>query len=425
MNRMQSGIALFAAAPVHIRNTDVDHEYRQDSDFYYLTGFEEPGAICLLAPGNTKHEFLLFVRPRDKENEQWAGLRAGVEGVILKYGAEMAHPVDKISEILPEFLENASCLYYQLNKNAQLDQTILSLCDAIRPKYRWGIYPPSQIIDPTRILADMRVIKTSDELTVLRKAVEISCRAHSAAMKAARPGKTEYQIQAIIEYVFRSRGSSRNGYPSIVGSGPNACILHYTENRRTLADGDLLLVDAGAEFEYYTGDITRTYPVSGKFTPPQRAVYDIVLHTQKKVIDAVAPGITYNELHSLTVREITQGLIDLNVLTGSVDENIENDNYKKYFMHRTGHWLGLDVHDPGKYFNGHESRVLEPGMVLTIEPGLYFHEDCPVEDLKYIGVRIEDDILVSKSGPEILSAACPKEVHDLEAIIGMHPAPEF
>ena len=425
MQKMQGGIAVFAAAPMRNRNSDVDHEYRQDSDFFYLTGFDEPESFCVLAPGNQKHEYLLFVLPRDKEKETWTGVRAGVEGAIQQFGAEMAHTTDKLEEILTELLQNAPALHYSLNKYPESDRRIFAALDSVRAKGRAGIYAPSRIIDPWETLSEMRLYKKLDELEALQRAVDISVRAHSAAMKATAPGRFEYEIQAVLEYAFRASGSQRNGYPSIVGSGSNTCILHYTRNNRKLQDGDLILIDAGAEFDYYTADITRTYPANGKFTSAQRAVYELVLEAQKKAITHMRPGITWMQVHSLTVGTLTQGMISLGLLQGRLDENLENENYKKYYMHRTGHWLGLDVHDAGRYRKTETWSVLEPGMVMTVEPGLYIPPDDENKTFRGIGVRIEDDVLITKDDPRVLSAACPKEIDDLEAIVGTAGLPEI
>jgi len=416
MSRMNGGVAFFASAPVRLRNGDVEYDYRQDSDFYYLTGFPEPEAFCVLAPGNPKHEYVLFVRPRDREKEIWNGYRAGVEGAIERYGAELAYPIDRAAEILPEFLENASSLYYRISKHSEWDPKIFAMLDAVRHKFRSGIYPPAEIIDPTRVLESMRSIKTPEEIEMIRRAADISSAAHTAAMKAARPGMHEFQVQAVLEYVFRSSGAMRNGYPCIVGSGPNTCILHYIENQRVMNDGDLLLIDAGAEFEYYTADITRTFPVNGKFSREQRAVYEVVLRAEKKAIEKCRAGNEFQKVHEASLHELTAGMIDIGLLQGSIEENIENSSYTKYFMHRTSHWLGMDVHDAGVYRNGNQWRVLEPGMILTVEPGIYVGE----EDNRFrnIGVRIEDDVLITQGDPIVLSAACPKEISDIEKIVG-------
>lgn len=418
MSRMNGGVAVFASAPVRMRNHDVEYEYRQDSDFYYLTGFEEPESVCVLAPGHRRHEYVLFVRPRDREKETWNGYRAGVEGAIQRYGAEMAYTNDQVEEILTEMLQNAPALHYSLNKYPESDQRIFRILETVRAKYRIGIHPPSQIIDPRDTLAEMRLIKNEADLQILGRAVEISTQAHVAAMSMAAPSRYEYEIQAVLEYVFRASGSMRNGYQCIVGSGPNSCILHYRENNRQMENGDLLLVDAGAEFAYYTGDITRTYPVNGRFTAEQKAVYDVVLDVQKRAIAMVRPGNTIMGIHEFTVRALTEGMISLGLLRGGVDENIENENYQKYYMHRTSHWLGMDVHDAGRYKSGDAWQALEPGMVLTIEPGFYISPDDEREPFRSIGIRIEDDVLVTAEGSRVLSAACPKEIADLEAITG-------
>lgn len=418
MARMNGGVAIFGSAPVRLRNGDVDFEYRQDSDFYYLTGFEEPDALCVLAPGNSKYEYALFVRPRDKEREVWNGYRAGVEGAMQDYRAEIAYTTDKLEESLGEFLYNAPSLFYALNRYPEWDRRIFDVIDKVKQLHRQGIYPPTSIIDPSTILGDMRLFKKPDELEVIQHAVEISAQAHLSAMKTTRPLKYEYEIQAVVEYAFRSKGSMRNGYPSIVGSGPNSCILHYVSNNRQMQTGDLLLIDAGAEFDYYTGDITRTFPVSGKFTPEQKAIYELVLDAQQKAIEAVKPGNTIMQVHEMTVQNLTEGLLSLGLLTGSVEENIKEEYYKKYYMHRTSHWLGIDVHDAGRYKGPETWRVLEPGMVLTVEPGIYIAPDDEHEAFRSIGVRIEDDVLVTPDGPRVLSASCPKQIAELESIVG-------
>jgi Xaa-Pro aminopeptidase len=418
MTKMKGGVAIFPSAPVRNRNGDVDYDYRQDSDFFYLTGFEEPESFCVLLPGNAKYEYLLFVRNRDKEKEIWNGLRSGVEGAIEKFRADMAFTVDRLEEILPEFLQNAPVLYFPLHRYPEADQRVFGILDVVRQKHRAGIYPPSEIVDPGLILSDMRLIKKPEEMESFSRAVEISAKAHVEAMKAVAPGMYEYEIQAVIEYVFRSNGALRNGYSSIVGSGPNSCILHYTHNNRLMQDGDMLLVDAGAEFDYYSGDITRTYPVNGKFTPEQKAVYEAVLHAQMTAIAASRPGVSFMQVHEVALHTLIEGLIELRLLSGSVEENIENQKYQKYFMHRTGHWLGIDVHDVGKYKQENSWRILEPGMVMTVEPGLYVSGDDEHEAFRNIGVRIEDDVMITEGEPRILSASCPKRITELEEILG-------
>ncbi|HET6266863.1 MAG TPA: aminopeptidase P N-terminal domain-containing protein [Acidobacteriota bacterium] len=418
MSKMEGGVALLASAPARLRNADNEYDYRQDSDFYYLTGFEEPESVCLLAPGHPKYEYVLFVRERNREMEAWTGARAGTQGAVSDFRAEYAYPIDQLEEALPEFLQNAPALYYAISKYPEWDPCILEAIASVKQMHRLGIYPPARMIDPTEILAEMRLHKKPEELEDLQRAVDISAKAHRAAMLSVSPGKYEYEVQAVIEYVFRSHGAPRNGYPTIVGSGPNACVLHYTRNNRQMQAGDLLLVDAGAEFGFYSGDITRTYPVSGKFSPEQRAVYDLVLSAQQKAIDTVKPGNSFIQVHETAVHVLTEGMISLGLLSGSVDENIENLNYKKYYLHRTSHWLGLDVHDAGKYKQDAAWRILEPGMVLTVEPGLYIPEEDEHAKFRGIGIRIEDDVLVTQTGNKVLSSACPKQVDDLEKIVG-------
>lgn len=418
MSHMQDGVAVFFAAPIRKRNNDVDYDYRQDSDFYYLTGFEEPESVCILAPSNPVQQYTLFVLPRDPEKETWTGIRNGVEGAIKNFGANRAHTINELSDVLPQFLQNNQRLYYSINRNPEADRIVFNTMDQVREMHRTGIYPPHEIIDPLEILSEMRLIKTPEDLEILQKAIDLSVKGHIAAMTSAKPGKFEYEIQAVIEYIFRTGGSTRNGYPCIVGSGPSTCILHYTTNNRKMEDGDLLLIDAGAEFGYFTGDVTRTYPVNGRFSSQQKAVYEIVLEAQKKAIQMARPGNTFMQVHDVTVEILTEGLVSSGLLKGTTEENIEKEEYKKYFMHRTSHWLGMDVHDVGKYRKNGEWRVLKEGMVLTVEPGLYIGANDDIETFRNIGIRIEDDVLVTSEGPVVLSRACPKEISDLENLIG-------
>ncbi len=418
MSHMHDGVAVFFAAPIRKRNNDVDYDYRQDSDFYYLTGFEEPESVCILAPSNPVQQYTLFVLPRDPQKETWTGIRNGVEGAIKNFGANRAHTINELTGVLPQFLQNNQRLYYSINRNPEADRIVFNTIDQVREMHRTGIYPPHEIIDPLEILSEMRLIKTPEDLEILQKAIDLSVKGHIAAMKSSKPGKFEYEIQAVIEYIFRTGGSTRNGYPCIVGSGPSTCILHYTTNNRKMEDGDFLLIDAGAEFGYFTGDVTRTYPVNGRFSSQQKAVYEIVLEAQKKAIQMVRPGNTFMQVHDVTVKILTEGLVSLGLLKGTTEENIEKEEYKKYFMHRTSHWLGMDVHDVGKYRKNGEWRVLQEGMVLTVEPGLYIGANDDIEAFRNIGIRIEDDVLVTSEGPVVLSKACPKEISDLENLIG-------
>jgi Xaa-Pro aminopeptidase len=411
------GVAVFFAAPVRKRNHDVDYEYRQDSDFYYLTGFEEPESVCVLSPSNPVQQYTLFVLPRDKEKETWTGIRNGVEGAIQNYRANRAYTINELQDVLPQLLQNGKRLFYSLNKDAEADRIILTVLEKMKSMQRLAVEAPTEIVDPSEILSEMRLIKTPEDLECIQKAVDISVQGHIAAMKAAAPGKYEYEIQAALEYVFRSNGSRRNGYPSIVGSGPLTCILHYNSNNRKINDGDLLLIDAGAEYGYFTGDITRTYPANGKFTPEQKAVYEIVLEAQKNAISKALPGSSFIAVHEAAVETLTKGLISLRLLNGSYEENIEQESYKKYFMHRTSHWLGMDVHDAGKYRKNGEWRNLQQGMIITVEPGIYIGDD-ETGRFKNIGIRIEDDVLITENEPKVLSAKCPKQISELENLVG-------
>lgn len=420
MEKMGKGVAIFKSAPIANRNQDVDYEYRQDSDFYYLTGFEEPDSLCLLAPQHPEHQFVMFVRPRDKEKETWTGKRAGPEGVIKDYGAQQAYTIDKLDEMLPKYLDQVDRIYYRIGKDPELDRKITGLVHSYRTKSRAGVSGPYMLIDAAEILHEMRLIKKEEEISLLRQATDISCEGHIEAMKAARGGMYEYEIEALLEYTFRKRGSPRNGYPSIVGSGPNTTILHYDTNNRQMQEGELLLIDAGAEYGYYTGDITRTFPVSRKFSPEQKQIYQIVLQAQLEAIDQVKPGASIMDVHNRAVEVITEGLVALGFLRGNVKDLMEKEEYRKFYMHKTSHWLGMDVHDVGKYNLEGKWRVLEPGMVLTVEPGIYIPEGTENVDPKYwnIGIRIEDDVLVTPQGHEVLTAKVPKHIEDIEAIRG-------
>jgi Xaa-Pro aminopeptidase len=423
MKRISGGAAIFPAAPTAIRNNDVEHEYRQDTDFYYLTGFEEPNAVAVLVPEHPEHRFVLFVQPKDREREVWTGWRAGEEGAKRDYGADAAFTIDKLDEQLPKLVGKADRIYYRFGGDPTFDGRLVGWIRQFqRARQREGVGPNS-VIDPAELLHQMRLIKTSSDLDMLRRAVEISCDGHLAALRALRPGMYEYEIEAVLRYVFRKNGSPRHGYAPIVASGANATVLHYTTNNQRIKDGDLLLIDAGAEYGYFTGDVTRTFPANGNFTEAQSEVYQIVLDAQIEAINAVRPGATFIEPHDKAVRVLVEGMLRLGLLEGETDKIIEEGTYKKFYMHRTSHWLGMDVHDVGPYKVADEWRRLEPGMVLTIEPGLYIAEDMEGIPPRYagIGVRIEDDVLVSESGNEVLSARVPKTIEEIEgAIIGAH-----
>lgn len=422
MKRIGGGVAIFPSLPTAIRNNDVEHEYRQDTDLYYLTGFEEPHAVAVLAPDNPEHRFVLFVQAKDREREVWTGWRAGEEGAKRDYGADAAFTMDKLDEELPKLVGKAEKIYYRFNDPLFDERVVAYMRKSQRERQRNGVGPTS-VVDPSEVLHEMRLVKTGDDLELLRRAVDISCEGHMAAIRALRPAMYEYEIEAVLRYVFRKNGSPRPGYPPIVASGPNATVLHYTTNDRRIEDGDLLLIDAGTEFGYYTGDITRTYPAGGSFTEAQAAVYQIVLDAQAAAIEAVRPGATFIEPHDRAVRVLTEGIVRLGLMEGDVEKLIEDGEYKKFYMHRTSHWLGMDVHDAGPYKVGDEWRKLGPGMVLTVEPGLYIAEDVEGVDPRYrgIGVRIEDDVLVTESGNEILSARVPKTIEEIEGLMmGAH-----
>ncbi|MFY9571451.1 MAG: aminopeptidase P N-terminal domain-containing protein [Blastocatellia bacterium] len=419
MQKIGGGVAIFPAAPTAIRNSDVEHEYRQDTDFYYLTGFEEPNAVAVLAPDHPEHRFVLFVQPKDREREVWTGWRAGEEGAKRDFAADAAFTIDKLDEELPKLAEKADRIYYRFGSDPGFDERLIGLMRRFqRQRQREGTGPTS-VIDPAELLHEMRVVKTTDDLSLLRRAVEITCEGHLAAIRALRPGANEYEIEAVIRYVFRKNGSPRSGYSPIVGSGANATVLHYTVNNRTIEDGDLVLIDAGAEFGYYTGDVTRTLPASGRFTEDQAVLYQLVLDAQLEAIRAIRPGATFIEPHERAVRILTEGLVRLGLLDGEIDKLIEENAVKKFYMHRTSHWLGMDVHDAGPYKVADEWRRLEAGMVLTVEPGLYIAEDADNVDPRYlgIGIRIEDDVLVTETGNEVLSSAAPKTIEEIEGVM--------
>jgi len=419
MQRIRGGIAIFPAAPTAIRNADVEHEYRQDTDFYYLTGFEEPNAVAVLAPDHPEHRFVLFVQPKDREREVWTGWRVGDERAKQEYGADAAFTIDKLDEELPKLAEKADRVYYRFGSDPAFDERLVGLMRRFqRQRQREGTGPRS-VIDPAELLHEMRLIKTRDELELLRRAIDITCEGHLAAIQALKPGAYEYEIEAIIRYVFRKNGSPRSGYPPIVAAGENATVLHYTVNDQRIQDGDLLLIDAGAEFGYYTGDVTRTLPARGAFTENQTVLYQLVLDAQLKAIDAIRPGATFIEPHDRAVRVLTEGLIRLGLLEGEIDKLILENALKKFYMHRTSHWLGMDVHDAGPYKVADEWRRLAPGMVMTVEPGLYIAADIEGVDPRYrgIGIRIEDDVLVTEHGNEVLSARVPKAIEDIEAMM--------
>ena len=411
-------IAILPAAPEKIRNRDVSYRYRPDSDFYYLTGFAEPQAVMVLIPGRSQGEFILFCRERDPEQETWHGYRAGLEGACNDYGADDAYPITDMDDILPGLLENRERIYYTMGNDTTFDQRVLGWVNQVRGKVRAGVHAPEEFISLNHILHDMRLYKSRQEIQKMRKAATISANAHVRAMQTCRPGLMEYQVEAELLHEFMRQGALSAAYPCIVGSGVNSCVLHYTDNTREMQEGDILLIDAGAEYECYASDVTRTFPVNGRFNSSQRAVYEVVLAAQLAAIDAVRPGNHWNEPHDAAVDALTEGLISLGILKGTSKSLVKEGAYKRYFMHKTGHWLGMDVHDVGDYKLGEQWRLLEPGMTLTIEPGLYLPpQEGLAEKWWNIGVRIEDDVLVTKSGNEVLSRDAPKSISEIEALM--------
>jgi len=419
----ERSVAVLRAASLSSRNSDVDHDWRQASDFYYLTGFDEPDAVCVLAPGHEGKVFTLFVLPRDPEKEQWTGRRAGVDGATAIHGADEAYTLDQLDEQLATLLDGAERLYYRVGDDPGFDARVLKVARRHRTMPRLGVIGADTIIDPVAIVSEQRLIKDAADLAALRRACEITSEGHAEAMRYARPGMHEYEIQAALEYVFRLQGSSRNGYQSIVAGGDNGTILHYTTNRMRVPQGSLVLIDAGCEYEYCTSDITRCFPIDGHFEGASREVYEAVLACQIACIEATRAGRSFQSVHDLGVRALTEAMVQFGWLAGDVDARIEDETYKKYYMHRTSHWLGLDVHDVGLYRHGPEWRTLLPGHVITVEPGLYVPSDDDTVDPRFrgIGVRIEDDVLVTVEGPEVLTAMCPKLMDDVEATMRDSP----
>jgi Xaa-Pro aminopeptidase len=416
-----NSIAILPAAPMYIRNRDVEHIYRQDSDFQYLSGFPEPEAVIALIPGREHGEYVLFCRERDPARELWDGLRAGQDGAISDYGADDAFPIGDIDDILPGLIEGRSRVYYAIGSNQEFDHRLMEWINTIRSKARQGAQPPNEFVALDHLLHDQRLYKSANEIKVMKHAAEISARAHIRAMQASRAGLYEYHLEAELDYEFRKGGAKMPAYGSIVAAGKNACILHYRENDALLKDGDLVLIDAGCEIDCYASDITRTFPVSGRFSPEQKAIYELVLAANEEAFKHIAPGRHWNEAHEATVRVITAGLVELGLLQGDVDELIAAEAYKPFYMHRAGHWLGMDVHDVGDYKVGGEWRVLEPGMAMTVEPGIYVAADNQDVAKKWrgIGVRIEDDVVVTRNGCEILTGGAPKSVDEIEALMAV------
>ena len=423
----KDAVAIIPAAREAVRSHDTHYRYRQNSDFFYLTGFEEPEAIAVIAPSRPK-KFTLFVRPRDLEQEIWTGYRAGVEGAVSDYSADEAFTIGEFDDKLAEIVDGPSVLYYAFGHTSpELDQKIIQQLTQMREMNRRPLEPPRTIVDPSSILHEMRVLKSAEEIEIMQRAADIAAEAHVEAMKTVRAGMMEYEVEAMLEAYFRKHGAAGSSYTSIIGGGGNATVLHYIDNKDQLQDGDLLLVDAGAEYKGYASDITRTFPINGKFTDPQRDIYDLVLKCQKSCVDMVRPGVRLEDLKTHSIEILTEGMVELGLLKGEPKKLIEEKKYMQFYMHNLGHYLGIDVHDAGRYYFKGESRPAEAGMVMTIEPGLYispdtsripegFNKDIPEKYLG-IGVRIEDDVCVTENGARVLTDKVPKEREEIEALM--------
>lgn len=414
-----NSIAILASAPVTVRNRDVEHPFRQDSDFYYLSGFDEEHSVLVLIPGREHGEYVLFCQEKIKEQEIWTGRRVGPEAAPHTLSCDDAFPITDIDDILPGLIEGKDRIYANLGTSPEFDQKLMQWVNHIKAQVRSGATPPHEFSALDHLLHELRLVKSSAEIKVMRHAAEISAEAHTRAMQTVRPGMREYQLEAELMQIFMAAGSRWPAYPSIVGAGDNACILHYTRNDDVIDDGDLILIDAGCELDYYASDITRTFPSNGRFSESQRVLYQLVLDAQYAAIKATKPGNHWNQPHEAAVQVLVEGLVELGLLDGSVDELIESQAYRKFYMHKTGHWLGMDVHDVGEYRVDGEWRTLQPGMVLTIEPGLYVAPDDDSVDEKWrgIGIRIEDDVVVTEDGCDILTKDVVKEIEDIEALM--------
>ena len=417
LQRMGTGVAVIPTAPEAMRNRDSHYQYRFDSYFYYLTGFTEPESILLLIAGDNPKS-VLFCRDKDLEREIWDGFRYGPEGAKETFGVDEAYSISRLDELVPQLLANQPRLHYALGADTQWDLRVTGWLNHLRTQARSGVSAPAEIADVRGLLDEMRLFKSEDEIATMRRAAEISAGAHRRAMRATRPGATEYEIEAELLHEFRRLGAQSPAYHSIVAGGANACVLHYVFNDAPLRDGDLLLIDAGCELDGYASDITRTFPVNGKFSGPQKDLYELVLAAQDAAIEAVRPGNHWNAPHEAALQVLAQGFIDLGLCKGTVDAVLESGDYRRFYMHRTGHWLGLDVHDAGEYKQNDKWRLLEPGMALTVEPGCYVRPaDGVPEHFWDIGIRIEDDAIVTASGCEIITDSAPKRVAEIEALM--------
>ena len=414
-------IAIIATSPVAMRNRDADYKFRSDSSFFYLTGFAEPEAVAVIETFDTEEEgysYSLFCRERDREMEIWNGYRAGVDGAVDDYDADEAYAIDLLDDEILEKLQNKDKLFYRIGQQADFDARVAKWIATASGESRKGALVPAQVIQLDRIIDELRLHKSADELELMQIASDISAEAHTRAMQMVKPGMMEYALEAELNYVFGKNGCVPS-YNSIVGGGANGCILHYVENDKELKDGDLVLIDAACEYQLYASDITRTFPVNGKFSPEQKALYEVILKAQIAAIDAVRVGNSYKEPHHVAVRIMVQGLLDLGLIQGNLEEIIQKESFRQFYMHGTGHWLGMDVHDVGSYKQGGDWRTYEEGMVVTVEPGLYIAPDDETVDAKWrgIGIRIEDDVAVTKNGPRVLTAAVVKSVEDIETLM--------
>jgi Xaa-Pro aminopeptidase len=416
--RLSGAVAVIPAARHALRNADTEYEFRQNSDFFYLTGFPEPDAVLILACDGQSPRSILFVRPRNRDAEIWTGRRHGVDGAKELFGADEAYHIDELTQRLPGLFVGAKSVFYEFGNDDALDRAVIAATREARQRVRRGGKAPHQFVAPASVLHEMRLFKSESELELMRKAAEITAAGFEKGMIATRPDMPEYVLEALIEHEYRARGARDVAYPSIVAGGVNATILHYNTNREILRDGDLVLVDSGSEYEHYASDVTRTWPVNGTFSAEQSALYEIVRMAQREAIEHVRSGTRFDAYHDAAVRVITEGLLDLGLLKGNVDDLIEHKKFRDYYMHSTGHWLGLDVHDAGAYTNDEGYRDLEPGMVLTVEPGIYIQPDLDCDPrFRGIGIRIEDDVLVTNGAPEVLTAAIPRDMQDIEALL--------
>ncbi len=409
-------ILVLPAASEKVRSLDTHYPYRQDSDFWYLTGFAEPEAVLVLIPGRRHGEAILFCRERDPDREAWDGARAGQEGAVHDHGMDDAYPITDLDDILPGLLEGRSRVYYHFGRDAEFDLKLIGWVNRVRAQVRHGAQPPHEFLELGHLLHEQRLFKSPAEIALMETAARISMQAHGAAMRAARPGMHEYELQAELERVFRANDGCA-AYASIVGAGRNGCILHYRDNNARSHDGELVLIDAGAEYRGYASDITRTFPVGGRFSAAQRALHDLVGAAQAAALAQARPGVPYEAGHLAAVQTLTEGLLQLGLLKGSVEQNIAERHYQRFYRHKTGHWLGLDVHDVGDYRVAGESRLLEPGMVFTIEPGLYINADDTTVDARWrgIGIRTEDDVLITADGHRVLTAGLARSADEIEA----------